>query len=309
MMRFSIIIPTFNRSDLLIETIDSSLNQDFKDYEVIIVNDGSTDDTKEVLERYGRKIRVINQENKGAEKSRNAGAAIANGEYFCFLDSDDLLFPWSLTVYNKIIEKENFPPLVLGQPFHFNNDLPSNFINSSITNVKYAVYRDYFSKDRTVYSSSSMIVIKKEFFYKVGMFRHHYAKKDYFLDDIDFMLRAGTINPTIIIFEPYQFGYRTHALNSVKNLRRVIKSLNYLIVEEKNGIFAGGKERKFERHAIIGGPCYYWLFKAIRNGIILESIKFFFNSYTFILKGLLKKIRNSFRSKIKLKELNLISDN
>ncbi|WP_337866667.1 glycosyltransferase family 2 protein [Ignavibacterium sp.] len=302
-MKFSVIIPTYNRSDLLIETINSVLNQSFKDYEIIVVNDGSTDNTKEVLSNYGDKIKVIHKENSGAEISRNAGAEIAKGEYFCFFDSDDLMFPWTLSVYNKIIEKENYPPLVLGQPFHFSDNISNEFLNKPINVIKYAVYRDYFSKDRTVYSSSSMIVIKKDYFYKIGMFRQHYAKKEYFLDDLDFMLRAGTITPAIIIYEPNQFGYRTHALNSVRNLKRVIKSLNILIIEEKNGVFAGGNERRFERHAIIGGPCYFWLFKALANGIIFDSIKFFFRGFPFILKGLIKKISYLFKQKLPLKEI------
>ncbi|MEP0859807.1 MAG: glycosyltransferase family 2 protein [Ignavibacterium sp.] len=304
-MKFSVIIPTYNRSDLLIKTINSALNQTFKDYEVIIVNDGSTDNTKEILNGYGSEIRVIHKENSGSEKSRNAGAEIANGEYFCFFDSDDLMFPWTLEVYNKVIETEQFPPLVLGQPFHFSENLPEDFITKKVINAEYAVYKDYFAKDRTVYSSSSMIVIKKEYFYKIGGFKPYEPKGGFFLDDLDFMLRAGTISPAIIIFEPYQFAYRTHAENSVKNLRRVIKSLNYLIDEEKKGLFAGGKERKFDRHAIIGGPCYFWLFKALANGIIKDSIKFFFRAYPYILKGLLKKIRNKFRKKISLKRLNI----
>ncbi len=300
-MRFSVIVPTFNRSDLLSKTIDSVVNQSFSNYEVIVINDGSTDNTKDLLESYSSKIRVIHKENSGSEKSRNAGAYIAKGEYFCFFDSDDLMFPWTLEVYNRVIAEENFPPLVLGQPLHFSDKIPPDFLNQKIASIQYAVYRDYFSKDRTVYSSSSMIVIRKDLFYKVGMFRQHYAKKEYFLDDIDFMLRAGTITPAIIIFHPYQFGYRTHEENSVKNLKRVIKSLNYLIEEEKKGKFAGGDERKFERHAIIGGPTYFWLFKAIKSGIIKDSLKFFIKSYPFILKGLLKKIRNYFRPKVTLK--------
>lgn len=302
-MKFSIIIPTYNRADLMVETINSALNQTFKDYEIIVVNDGSIDNTKEILNGYGNRIKVLHKENSGSEKSRNAGAEIASGDYFCFFDSDDLMFPWTLQVYNEVIENENLPPLVLGQPIHFSTNIPQEILIGNINLIRYAVYKDYFSKDRTVYSSSSMIVIKKEYFYKVGMFRQHYAKKEYFLDDIDFMLRAGTINPTIIIFEPFQFAYRTHSENSVKNLRRVIKSLNYLILEEKEGIFAGGVERKFERHAIIGGPSYYWLFKALANGIISDSIKFFFKAYPYIFKGLIKKIRNKFKAKIPLKTI------
>lgn len=304
-MKFSIIIPTYNRSDLLSNTIDSVLNQSFGDYEIIVVNDGSTDNTKEVLTSYGNRIRVIHKQNSGSEKSRNAGAFIANGDYFCFFDSDDLMFHRSLEIYNRVIEEENFPPLVLGQPFHFSDKIPPGLLNQKITAIQYAVYRDYFSKDRTVYSSSSMIVIRRDVFYKVGMFRQHYAKKEYFLDDIDFMLRAGTITPAIIIFFPYQFGYRTHSENSVKNLKRVIKSLNYLVEEEKIGKFAGGDERKFERHAIIGGPAYFWLLRALRQGLFTDSIKFFIKAYPFILKGLLKKIRNYFRPKVPLKSISI----
>lgn len=302
-MRFSVIIPTFNRVDLTVQTIDSVLSQKFKDYELIVVNDGSTDNTAEVLESYGNRIITINKENSGAEKSRNAGAEIAKGEYLCFFDSDDLMFPWTLEVYNNVIENQNFPPLVLGQPFHFSEIIPDDLIKKEINKIKFVSYRDYFSKDRTVYSSSSMIVIKKEFFYKIGMFRKHYDKKEFFLDDIDFMLRAGTISPAIIIYEPYQFAYRTHAENSVKNLKRVLISLHHLIDSEYKGMFAGGDERKFERHAIIGGPCYYWLFKAIANGIIYDSIKFFFRAYPFILKGLVKKISYLFKEKLPLIEI------
>lgn len=300
-MRFSVIIPTFNRSDLLIETINSILNQSFKDFELIVVNDGSTDKTKEVLDGYGNNIRVIHKENSGSEKSKNAGAEIAEGEYLCFFDSDDLMFPWTLEVYNKIIEVENFPPLVLGQPLHFSYNISPDFLNQKITTIQYAIYRDYFAKDRTVYSSSSMIVIRRDIFYKVGMFSAYEPKGAFFLDDLDFMLRAGTITPTIIIFSPFQFGYRSHSENSVKNLKRVIKSLNHLIEEEKKGKFAGGVERKFERHAIIGGPAYFWLFRALGQGLFVDSIKFFIKSYPFILKGLLKKIRNYFRPKVPLK--------
>lgn len=302
-MKFSIIIPTYNRSDLLSKTIVSVLKQSFGDYEIIVVNDGSTDNTKEVLTSYGKRIRVIHKQNSGSEKSRNAGAEIANGDYFCFFDSDDLMFPWTIEVYNKVIEEENFPPLVLGQPFHFSDKIPPDFLNQNIMAIQYAIYHDYFSKDRTVYSSSSMIVIRKDLFYKVGMFRQHYAKKEYFLDDIDFMLRVGTINPTIIIFSPLQFGYRTHSENSVKNLKRVIKSLYYLIEEERKSKFAGGDERKFERHAIIGGPAYFWMFEAFGHGLFLDSIKFFIKAYPFIFKGLLKKIRNYFRPKVPLKSI------
>jgi len=302
-MRFSVIIPTYNRATLLEETIDSVLNQTFKDYEIIVVNDGSTDNTAEVLQSYGDKIIIINKENSGAEKSRNAGAEASHGEYLVILDDDDLLFPWTLEVYNKVIENQKFPPLVLGQPLHFSETISDDLIIKEIHSIKFVSYKDYFSKDRSVYSSSSMIVIKRDFFFNLGGFRKYYEKKDFFLDDIEFMLRAGTISPAIIVYEPLQFGYRHHSENSVKNLTRVLNSLSYIIENENNDKYAGGRGRKFERHAIIGGPCYYWLFKAIANGIIYDSIKFFFRAYPFITKGLVKKISYLFKKKLPLKEI------
>lgn len=304
-MRFSVIIPTYNRSELIKEAIDSVLNQTFKDFELIVVDDGSTDNTKEVLNGYGNKIKAVFKENSGAEKSRNKGAEVAKGEYLAILDDDDLFFPWTLDVYNRIITYKNYPPLLLGQPLHFVESIPYGLQINTVEQVKFVTYKDYFSKDRAVYSSSSMIVIKREFFFELGGFRKYYDRKDFFLDDIEFMLRAGTISPAIIAFEPLQFGYRHHSKNSVKNLKRVLNSLKYIIDDEHNDKFAGGKERRFERHAIIGGPVYYWLFKAIRNGLYKESFLFFTNSFPFIIKGLVKKIKNGLLPKAKMESIDL----
>ncbi len=305
-MRFSVIIPTYNRSNILRETIDSVLNQSFKDFEIIVVNDGSTDDTAELLRGYGEKIIAINKENSGSEKSRNKGAEASSGEYLAILDDDDLFFPWTLDVYNKIITKKNYPPLLLGQPFHFIESLPSDFQKINKKQIKFVTYKDYFSKDRSVYSSSSMIVIKREFFFQLGGFRKYYQNKEFYLDDIEFLLRAGTISPTVITYEPLQFGYRHHSANSVKNLNRVLNSIKYIIENEHNDKFAGGKGKRFERQAIIGGPSYYWLFKAIGNGLFKESLSFFLKSYPFITKGLLKKIKNLLKKKKQMESIFII---
>ena len=90
MPRVSVIIPAYNRAHLIGETLESVLNQTFKDLEVIIVDDGSTDDTKSVVSRYNGPIKYIYQSNQGLPGARNTGISAANGEYIAFTDSDDL---------------------------------------------------------------------------------------------------------------------------------------------------------------------------------------------------------------------------
>lgn len=85
----SIVIPTFNRENFVVNAIDSVLKQSFRDYEIIVVDDGSTDRTRKVLESYGERIKYIYQENSGVSSARNTGIRAAKGEWIAFLDSDD----------------------------------------------------------------------------------------------------------------------------------------------------------------------------------------------------------------------------
>jgi len=89
----SVVIPAYNAAATIGEAIESALAQDFRDREIIVVNDGSTDSTGEVLRRYGDRIRVIEQANRGETGARNAAIAAAQGEYLAFLDSDDYWLP------------------------------------------------------------------------------------------------------------------------------------------------------------------------------------------------------------------------
>lgn len=98
-MKLSIIIPVYNAENKIEDCITSAVKQDLDDYEIIIINDGSTDSSKEICEKYAGKyanIILVNQENQGVSASRNAGLQIAKGKYITFLDSDDQLVPNTL---------------------------------------------------------------------------------------------------------------------------------------------------------------------------------------------------------------------
>jgi len=86
---FSVIIPTYNRASFVTKAVDSVLRQTFKDYEIIVVDDGSTDTTTQALEQYGRAITIVHQVNNGVSAARNAGIRKATGRWIAFLDSDD----------------------------------------------------------------------------------------------------------------------------------------------------------------------------------------------------------------------------
>jgi glycosyltransferase involved in cell wall biosynthesis len=98
--KISVIVPTYNRSELLPRAINSILNQTFKDFELIIVDDGSTDNTKKIIEKYSEndsRIKYIYQENSGGPpRPKNTGIKIAKGNYIAFLDSDDEWLPSKL---------------------------------------------------------------------------------------------------------------------------------------------------------------------------------------------------------------------
>jgi glycosyltransferase involved in cell wall biosynthesis len=93
----SVVVPAYNAERTLKASVDSVLAQDFRDFEIIVVNDGSSDSTKAILGTYDSQIRVIDQNNRGAPAARNAGVSAASGKYVAFLDSDDLWSPDKLT--------------------------------------------------------------------------------------------------------------------------------------------------------------------------------------------------------------------
>jgi glycosyltransferase involved in cell wall biosynthesis len=104
----SVIIPTYNRSALLQKAIDSVLNQTHVNLELVIVDDGSGDDTGDLIDRYkkisAKKIVAVHQKNKGPAAARNSGIAVSSSEYIAFLDSDDWLHPDKIGLQLAVME-------------------------------------------------------------------------------------------------------------------------------------------------------------------------------------------------------------
>lgn len=127
---FSIIIPTYNRAYVILKAINSIINQSFKDWELIVVDDGSSDNTKELIEKINNpEIKYVHQTNQERSAARNNGINHARGEYICFLDSDDEYFLDYLELLFNELNRLNCPKaLIKSIPFiQFDNGLTKKF--------------------------------------------------------------------------------------------------------------------------------------------------------------------------------------
>ena len=289
MLRFSVIIPVHNRPGLVRQSIDSVLSQSFDGYEIIVVDDGSTDDTPAVLWSYGSQILAVTQSNQGCEVARNAGAATAGGEYLAFLDSDDLMFPWALQTYDRIIANMDQPALLISRIAYFSSEqllVPERYRCETIQVVE---FDDYLSRDRSVGSTVSMIVIRKDVFCMSNGFRHSSATT-FNMSDHDFLLRVGCHGPVILVESPSTVAYRSHRDNSTSNTENVVAGMLRIIRAEKNRLYPGGRTRRFDRYASIGGPTLYWSKQTLQRGHPLLALRLFIEGFLMVIAKILKKI-------------------
>lgn len=154
---FSIIIPTFNRARIISRAIESVLAQDFDDWEMIVIDDGSTDNTGDVVRVFSDidlRINYHYSENQGAAAARNLGCTFASGKYFTFLDSDDEYLPRHLSLRAEMISAE--PPIellhgnveVIGDPMVPDRFDPTKIIPISecIVGGTFFIRRDLFKR-------------------------------------------------------------------------------------------------------------------------------------------------------------------
>ncbi len=129
---FTIIIPTFNRSHTIRRTLDSCLNQTYSNYEILIIDDGSIDETEKIIQNYtDQKIIYYKKENGERAVARNLGISKAKGRYITFLDSDDIIYPELLNHVHAELSKLLFP-VFFNQAYEIKNDS-----NNVIQTIKY----------------------------------------------------------------------------------------------------------------------------------------------------------------------------
>ncbi|MGH7917090.1 MAG: glycosyltransferase family A protein [Candidatus Binataceae bacterium] len=183
----SAIIPVYNGEATIVPAVESALAQDFDGaLEVIVVDDGSTDSTAEMLLRFGERIVVIAQSNQGLASARNAGAAAARGNYLAFLDADDVWFPRKLEITVSALEDNHLAVLA------YSDAVPVNSTGAALAESYVAGNFGYAPKmgdllDQWWPILPSAVVIRRLIFEACGGFYPEFRRA---YEDVDLWLRA-----------------------------------------------------------------------------------------------------------------------
>lgn len=208
--KVSVVISTYNHASFIAESIDSVLAQTYRDFEVIVIDDGSTDNTEEVLKPYLDRIRLIKQENSGLPVARNAGIKEAKGEYIAFQDSDDIWLPDKLEKQMKYLEKNPHFDLVCGNGISFGNE--GNTERLLVRNKRLRAIEKEGVTLKNTYRKSRLFpstwVIKKKVLEELGGFDTIFRTGQ----DVEFTYRFLLKHKAAFINEVL-FKRRTHSTN------------------------------------------------------------------------------------------------
>ena len=233
--KVSVIIPTYNCAEYISDAIASVLNQTYKDIEITVIDDGSSDNTRELLDAYIKKSRIkyFYQKNRGPGAARNTGIRNSAGEYVCFLDADDIYDVKS--VENRLYVFQKYPELGLvftdfkkvylknhGQEVYRENDLvESGFLDRIASNCLKIRDGDIFLFNEKIFFElilfgfiwTGTVMIRRDALDKVGFFNEAFR----ICEDYDLWLRiSGNFNIALRMVNTAT--YRFHSNNVTKNL-------------------------------------------------------------------------------------------
>lgn len=281
----SIIIPTFNRSHLLGNTLDSVIAQTYTNWECIIVDDGSNDDIEEIINLYYKKDHRIKfykrpqTKKKGASSCRNFGLEKSNGYYIQFLDSDDLISEEKLVNQVKLLEEDSLNSLATCKWGRFKNDLNDAEIYHNLKS--YNNFNEPLDLINALANSLGFFplhtyLIRKSIITKSGYWNEYLSLND----DAEFMLRVITISHKICFASNCVAFYRlpqNNNLSSYSDEGKVIDAINSWKLIEAN------LKIRFKKEG------FYFL----------ERAKDEFYQHAKVFPGLIKKNKGFFRVQLR----------
>jgi glycosyltransferase involved in cell wall biosynthesis len=197
----SVIIPTYNRAWALTRAIDSVLAQEFRDFEIVVVDDGSTDHTREVLQSYSQ-ICIVRQDHRGVSAARNAGIAQAEGCLIAFLDSDDSWLPSKLSVQVEFFNARLDALICQTEEIWIRN---GRQVNPKKRHRKYSGMIFERCLELCIVSPSA-VMMKRSLFDKIGAFDEALPV----CEDYDLWLRIACRYPVYLVKQPLVIKYGGH---------------------------------------------------------------------------------------------------
>ena len=271
-MQISVIIPTYNRKHLISRAIKSVINQSFKPFEIIIVDDGSDDGTYEFINQFFREIKLIRQSNNGVSSARNLGIKNAKGNWIAFLDSDDEWFSKKLELQKKAIDHSDKYLISHTNEIWIRNGVR---VNQMKKHQKYGGYIFEKSLDICRISPSS-VLINRKIFEDIGKFDETLK----ICEDYDFWLRISSKYPVLFLDELLIKKYGGHKDQLSKNtigieqyriqsLEKILKNIKLnnsqfnsaiFMILKKLDIYKKGliKRKKSEEIDIVQKKIHYW---------------------------------------------------
>lgn len=296
----SVVIPTFNHEEYIEEAIQSVLEQTYKNYEIIVVDDGSKDNTRNIIRKFENNIKYIHQKNQGPSFARNRGLKKASGGLIAFLDADDVWMKEKLDLQYDMIQQDMSIGIVGCSAYDI--DKNGNIIDqwSSKDFQSHIDFLEELSIRNEFYGGTSGALIKKECFEKVGLFNEYL----HFGEDWDMWLRITKIY-NVRFAKEFLVKIRKHdSPKGYKNIELVKNNIFYII---ENNIHKDCKKTKNKAFSVYYSnianfylqekkalKSLYYSFKAILffpKKIFPEDRKFVILTYSFIPHSILIKLK------------------
>lgn len=257
----SIIIPAYNVGKYIAQTLDSILAQTYKNIEVIVVDDGATDNTKEIIEKYIKNksfIKLISQKNKGLAGARNTGLKHAAGEYICIFDSDDIMLPNKIEKQVEFLEEHQECDLAYSNIYHFIDNNPNKTYLWKLPQYSLNAYRNLLLHGN--YINPNSVLFRRSVYDKYGGFDESIRSAE----DWDYWLK--------ISYNKIKFGYLPDFLtmyrmrdNNLSADRVTMYSTALSVLEKQKKL-----RQSFYNRFLIGRKLIRWriglIFAYLRNG-------------------------------------------
>lgn len=292
MPKISVNIPCYNSAPFVRETLLSVLNQTYADFEIIVMDDGSRDDTGEIVRSFNdKRIKYFYKENEGLSETRNKGITASSGEYVAFLDHDDIWMPEKLEKQITLFEKKDGLGLVFSDFYLLRNGARENATYFSKCPPK----RGYIFEDLLFGEASficiSTVMMRKVIFEKIGYFKKEFDSGE----ECELFLRAARDNEFDYTEEPLA-AYRLHSGNFSNRKDIYVKEAFDILrfwEEKEPGLFSQNKGRILKRKANIFADAADFYALNLKRTEALRNFKLSLENYANV-NVFLKKLILSF---------------